>query len=487
MTDLVNYSPPPGAALRQAYSGSSQRPVVVLIGAIDARPDGLERELLRYGFQVVEADDIDEIQGRPALVVVTCGELSADCTDLLYAVASARPSGAQVVALINGGTPEDLVRAAETGADEAVLLPGEASLLAARLWARVVSPRVSSHGAAGHDLRLFSILQQVAGELYRDDMLHALVRGLASALELRSVTCLLHQLGAERGRLVAASDIPKLRDAATPLSWWPEAVAALEQRATVYFRTGECPQLAGPAPDPGTEDSQRAVDAVAAIVLAPQERPIGTLVLRTHVGERPLQPGHVAFAERAVAAVSGLLETEERRAAVARRQASAAEIDQLTGCGTLDALDRRLRDEFERARRYHAGFALVLIDVDAMRVINDRLGRDGGHKVLADLGRLFQRELRSPDYVARYGGEEFVLLLPQTDAEGARGTVQRIRGHMSAAGLGELHPGVRCRLSAGIVTFPHPDVHQPEDLFGLVEAALGRGKMQDGERIGIAA
>jgi diguanylate cyclase (GGDEF)-like protein len=460
---------------------------VVLIGAVDARPDDLERELLRYGFQVVEAEDIDQIQGRPALVVVTCGALSADYTALLSAVTSARPSGAQVVALINGGTPEDLVRAAETGADEAVLLPGEASLLAARLWARVVSPRVSAHGPAGNDLRLVTILQQVAAEMYRDDMLHALVRGLAAALELRSVTCLLHQVGADHGRVAAASDAPKLRDESTQLAWWPEAARALDQRETVYYRTGEFELLSGAAGAGAPSSDGRVVDAVAAIVLAPLGRAIGTVVLRTHVGDRPLQPGHVAFAERAVAAVCSLLEAEERRAAVSRRQANASEIDQLTGCGTLDALDRRLRDEFERARRYNVSFALVLIDVDAMRVINDRLGRDGGHKVLADLGRLFQRELRSPDYVARYGGEEFVLLLPQTDADGARGTVHRIREHLGAAGLVELHPGVRCRLSAGVVTYPHPDVHKPEDLFGLVEAALGRGKAQDGERIGVAA
>jgi len=485
--DCPGITHPPGSALRAAFSGSAQRPVIVLIGSLEARPAGLERELLRYGFQVVEAEDIDQIQDRPAMVVVTCSDLLGDCGGLLSALASARPSGAQLVVLINEGTPEDLVRAAEVGADEAVLLPAEAAHLAARLWARVISPRVSVHGSAGNDLRLFSILQQVATEMYRDDMLLSLVRGLSSALEVRSVSCLLHQIGAEHGRVAAASDAPKLRDENTPLTRWPEAVAALERNDTVYQRTGELHLIPAVAAAVDGEAGSRRVDASAAIVLAPQGRPIGTVVLRTCVGERPLQPGHVAFAERAIAAVSALLETDERRAAVARRQSNASEIDQLTGCGTLDALDRRLREEFERARRYGARFSLVLIDVDAMRTINDRLGRDGGHKLLADLGRLFQRELRSPDYVARYGGEEFVLLLPETEPEGARGTVHRLRERMAHAGLAELLPGVPCRLTAGVVTYPHPDVHKPEDLFALVESALSRGKAQEGERIGTAA
>lgn len=461
--------------------------MIVLIGSTEARPAGLERELLRFGFQVVEAEDISQIQGRPAMVVVTCQDLLGNCGGLLAALASARPCGAQVVVLIHEGHPEDLVRAAEAGADEAILLPAEAPHLAARLWARVISPRVSRHGSTGNDLRLFSILQQVATEMYRDDMLHALVRGLAQALEVRSVTCLLHQLGAEHGRVAAASDSPKLRDESASLGRWPEAVAALERNDTVFQRTGELHLM--PAAVARTDESAeiRRVEASAAIVLAPQGRPIGTLVLRTHVGERPLQPGHVAFAEQVIGAVAALLETEERRAAVARRQSNVAEVDHLTGCGTLDALDRRLREEFERARRYGARFSLVLLDVDGMRVLNERLGRDGGHKLLADLGRLMQRELRSPDYVARYGGEEFVLLLPETEPEGARGTVHRLRERMAHAGLVDVHPGVPCHLTAGVASYPHPDVHKPEDLFALVEVALSRGKAQEGERIGMAA
>ena len=211
------------------------------------------------------------------------------------------------------------------------------------------------------------------------------------------------------------------------------------------------------------------------------------MILRTKRGEAPLTAGAVAFAELAVGATARLLEADDRRGAISRRQAMAAHVDPLTGCGTLDALDRRIREEFERARRYDVTFALVLLDVDGMRLINERLGRDGGHRVLADLGRLLQKELRAPDFVARYGGEEFLLLLPETDLEGARLTVNRIREKLGPAGLGELHLGVRCRLTAGVAIYPHAGVHKPEDLFAMVEQALLAGKAQEIERIGSAA
>ena len=488
MRDLSDIPDHPPATGRPGLPGAAPRPVVVLVGDPVHRPDGLERDLLRAGFQVAEADGPGAIPGRPALVVVTCASLAPDCDDLVGGIAAARPSGAQVVALLPGGTPEDLVRAAEAGVDEAILLPTEADQLLARLRARIISPRVAAFGPAGNDLRLFEVLQAVATELHREDMLHALVQGIAHTAEVESVACLLHTEGATTGRLVAASDAPKVRDEETSLERWPEAVAALVAGETLYLRNVAVdPIFTAAGSRPGMKAPPLDLDSTAAIPLAPLGRPIGTVVLRTRHGQAPLQPGQVAFAELAVTAAAQLLETDDRRGAIARRQAIAAHVDPLTGCGTLDALDRRLREEFERARRYDVTFALVLLDIDGMQQINERLGRDGGHRVLADFGRLLQRELRAPDFVARYGGEEFILVLPETGAVGARETVHRIRERLADAGLDEVHLGTRFRLTAGVAIFPHPGVHKPEDLFALVESALLDGKRQDVDRIGFAA
>jgi diguanylate cyclase (GGDEF)-like protein len=461
--------------------------LVVLFGDHSVRPDGLERDLLRAGFQVAEADDIDHLPGRPALVVATCATLVGDRRQLNEAFTAARATGAQVVVLIADGEPDDLIRAAEAGADEAILLPAEAPLMLTRLRARLVAPRMTLHGPGGSDLKLFEILQDVATELQRDEMLQVLVRSLSNALDVRSVTCVLHSVASATGRLVAATDAPKVRDIDVDMERWPDAVAALTGAETVFVRDVGTSTLFEPVPGRVSALAAGEFDTAAAIALSPLGRAIGSVVLRTRRGDLPLTAGAVAFAELAVAATARLLESDDRRGAISRRQAMAAYVDPLTGCGTLDALDRRIREEFERARRYGVTFALVLLDVDGMRLINERLGRDGGHRVLADLGRLLQRELRAPDFVARYGGEEFLLLLPETDLEGARHTVNRIRERLGPAGLGELHLGMRCRLTAGVATYPHAGVHRPEDLFALVEQALLVGKAQEVERIGSAA
>ncbi len=487
MAEVVRFIDTSAALSRPGPKARGTRPLIVLLGDHSARPDGLERDLLRAGFQVAEADDIAQLPGRPALVIATCATLSGDRTHLNEAFTAARATGAQVVVLISDGEPDDLIRAAEAGADEAILLPAEGALLLTRLRARLVAPRMTLHGPGGSDLKLFEVLQEVATELHRDEMLHALVRALAVALDVRSVSCVLHSEASNTGRLVAATDAPKVRDIDVDLEKWPDAVAALGSGETVFIRDVNTSPLFEPIPGRAASAAAVDFDTAAAIALSPLGRAIGTVVLRTKRGESPLTAGAVAFAELAVAATARLLEADDRRGAISRRQAIAAHVDPLTGCGTLDALDRRIREEFERARRYDVNFSLVLLDVDGMRLINERLGRDGGHRVLADLGRLLQRELRAPDFVARYGGEEFLLLLPETDLEGARLTVNRIREKLGPAGLGELHLGVRCRLTAGVAVYPHAGVHKPEDLFAMVEQALLAGKAQEVERIGSAA
>jgi len=203
-------------------------------------------------------------------------------------------------------------------------------------------------------------------------------------------------------------------------------------------------------------------------------------------GDPELRPQDVAFANTIAQAAARVLENEERRAAIYRRQISAGVTDVLTGCASLDALDRRLRDEFERARRYSLRFTLVVIDVDRLRDINERLGQQAGDRVLAEIGAMMQREIRAPDFVARYGGDEFALVLPETDVKGGRQFVERVRQVLTRHTFPDLPHGQAPSLTAGVVAFPHAEVLRPEDLFTQVEAALERGKKSAPDRIGVA-
>ena len=151
-----------------------------------------------------------------------------------------------------------------------------------------------------------------------------------------------------------------------------------------------------------------------------------------------------------------------------------------------DELDSRVRDEFERARRYALSFSLVLIDVDQAAGYSDRLGRDAADRVLADVGAVLRAGLRAPDFVSRYTGDEFAVLLPETSLTGARQSVTRVRERLVTHPFEGIDPTDRPRITAGIVTFPHPAAGQLDDLFALAEAALLRARSQTGDRIGTA-
>ena len=101
--------------------------------------------------------------------------------------------------------------------------------------------------------------------------------------------------------------------------------------------------------------------------------------------------------------------------------------DPLTRLNNRRALERNLVAEWERAFRYSQPLSLLMLDVDEFKSYNDAFGHPAGDGVLQRVAEIISREARQPDFVARYGGEEFVIVLPETDSEGALKIAERIR------------------------------------------------------------
>jgi len=151
-----------------------------------------------------------------------------------------------------------------------------------------------------------------------------------------------------------------------------------------------------------------------------------------------------------------------------------------------EILEQRVQEEFERARRYSLSFSLILLGVDELQDSNQRLGPEAAAQLRDGVTQTLRRELRVPDLVVAYGADEFAIVLPETGPTGARLSLIRVRERLTSLPFeGDSRFGAS-RFSAGIVTFPHPAAHQPEDLFAMAEAALMRGRAQSIERIGVA-
>lgn len=151
-----------------------------------------------------------------------------------------------------------------------------------------------------------------------------------------------------------------------------------------------------------------------------------------------------------------------------------------------EPLDRRMQQEFERARRYSLSFSLVLLGIEELREIEQRGGSGEAGRVRRAVVEALRRELRLPDFVVPHGDSEFAIVLPETGQTGARQSVLRVRERLAVVPYDADPRLPRPRFSAGIATYPHPAVSQTDELVALAEAALMRGRAQDGERIGVA-
>jgi diguanylate cyclase (GGDEF)-like protein len=109
--------------------------------------------------------------------------------------------------------------------------------------------------------------------------------------------------------------------------------------------------------------------------------------------------------------------------------------DPLTGIYNRRYLDRRLEEECARSERYHNPLAILLIDIDHFKHINDTHGHPIGDLVLRNLGKLLQQVIRDSDIAARYGGDEVMIIAPNTTLPLATALAERLRQHIETQKL----------------------------------------------------
>jgi len=155
-----------------------------------------------------------------------------------------------------------------------------------------------------------------------------------------------------------------------------------------------------------------------------------------------------------------------------------AEVDALTGLGNARALFRSLTVEQSRIERYGATSAIVMMDVDKLKTINDRHGHVVGSRVLQAIGELLRGMSRETDLAARYGGDEFVVIVAHSTVDEGRSFAERFLGR-----LRELRPeGIDVSMSIGIAPLGRSDEQSSDALLVNADAAAYRAKRLGGNR-----
>jgi diguanylate cyclase (GGDEF)-like protein len=160
--------------------------------------------------------------------------------------------------------------------------------------------------------------------------------------------------------------------------------------------------------------------------------------------------------------------------------------DDLTGIANRRHVGERLREEQARAARYARPFSVALLDLDGFKAINDTLGHDAGDVALVAVVRAVEAVLRDSDILGRWGGDEFLVVMPESDAAGARVVAERLRAAVEALRVEHRGATLALTLSAGLATWTPAAAGKGPDVQGMMkraDEALYRGKQNGRNRV----
>jgi diguanylate cyclase (GGDEF)-like protein len=161
----------------------------------------------------------------------------------------------------------------------------------------------------------------------------------------------------------------------------------------------------------------------------------------------------------------------------ARRSAEeASRSDPMTGLFNRRFFFGMAEAELARDRRYEHSLALIMLDVDFFKSINDRFGHSVGDQVLLEVSAQLKKSLRQTDIACRYGGDEFVILLPETELDTAGFVANRLREGVEAIKLSTDKGAVVVTLSLGIAAFVKNNADNIDQLIKRADQALYEAK-----------
>ena len=160
--------------------------------------------------------------------------------------------------------------------------------------------------------------------------------------------------------------------------------------------------------------------------------------------------------------------------------------DVLTGLSNRRALDQHLRDECARAARYRSPLALLVIDLDGLKQVNDLWGHAAGDELLHRTGIAIQKSLRGSDAGARWGGDEFAIVAPETSREAAMLLADRLRAQLRDGPAGGRQRAISASIGITIFDPDRNDRNSPEALMRAADEALYAAKAGGRDQVKVA-
>lgn len=467
--------------------------------------------LQENGYDVVPANGgtacLEQLERRsPDLILLDILMPDADGCQLLERIKGDERWRDLPVLMLSAQPPEEAsVRSLGLGAADFIRKPYRPKELLARVQAqlrmgallrstrsalqRTEEQLVRAQQDADSRRKLVDILHEVTGDLSVSELFHLLVRRAARALSVSHCSVVLARPGDTQANVVAAFENPGLQQLTVQLERYPELKAALDSGQPVLVEDLDThPLYEGVRHVWGIEGIEVPIRSVIALPFSVDRGQYGVFLVRRTRDQERFGPPDLEFAQAVITAAVAVIQRAqmvESTMADNARLEQLAQTDPLTQLLNRRALTERITAEMERALRYDSTLALLMIDLDHFKRVNDTYGHLVGDDVLRDVGQLLGDTIRTSDIVARYGGEEFLVLLPETDDAGAEAFAERIRDaiaqHLFTSD--SVAESLRLTASVGVAVYPAARIESVEDLFARADAALYRAKADGRNRV----
>jgi diguanylate cyclase (GGDEF)-like protein len=338
--------------------------------------------------------------------------------------------------------------------------------------------------ADAHDLgRILDILKALSARRDPADVLFTFTAQIAETLAIDRCSVVRVTNEGAKVRVVASHEDPLVKDLEIDLAKYPELGRALETgRSVIINDVAHHPQTQSCA----KELASAGINSLIVVPVILFEGRLGSLLLRAARRGGSFSARDVRFCELIAESAANAVERAYLMEDLKRVNAELehlARTDELTGLYNQRYFRQRLMEETGRAMRYGTPLACMFMDVDNFKSVNDRFGHIAGDDVLRELGARTLRSTRASDIVARYGGEEIVILLPQTDYDGAVRQAGRLLSTISGAPFPGLPREARITVSIGVSMFDKKTVADAETLLARADAALYEAKARGKNRI----